>query len=45
MSTQERTIPKSQNVAVRRGLWVLGSIMAAGISIAAFSIASGLIVA
>ena len=44
MSTQSQTLRKSQNAAVRRGLWVLGSIMAAGISIAAFSIASALIV-
>ena len=45
MSTQEQSIPKKQNLAIRRGLWVLGYIMAAGIAISAFSIASGLLVA
>lgn len=34
-----------RNAAIRRGLWVVGFIVAAGIGIAGFSIASGLLFA
>lgn len=45
MSTSEQIIPDGQNSFIRRGLWVVGAILASGIGIAGFSIASGLLVA
>ena len=36
---------RGKNTAIRRGLWVVGLIVAAGIGIAGFSIASGLLLA
>ena len=44
MSTTEEMISDNQNELIRRVLWVLGAIMAVGIGIAGFSIASGLFV-
>ena len=48
MSTAPSTYPVEQSLtaqdsaAIRRGLWVVALIVAAGISIAGFSLASGL---
>jgi hypothetical protein len=36
---------RTKNTAIRRGLWVVGVIVATGIGIAGFSIASGLLLA
>ena len=45
MNEKSRMNSKPQNAAIRRGLWIVGMIVAAGIGIAGFSIASGLLVA
>ena len=45
MTNKHRTASKGHNVAVRRGLWIVGLIVAAGIGIAGFSLASSLLVA
>ena len=39
------TTSTGSNLAIRRGLWVVGLIVATGIGIAGFSIASSLLVA
>ncbi len=44
MNDKGRTTPNLQSAAIRRGLWLVGLIVAAGIGIAGFSIATGLLV-
>ena len=45
MTRNEGTSPKQENSIIRRSLWALGFIVAAGIGIAGFSIATSLLVA
>ena len=45
MRTTKERGPNSQNMLIRKGLWVVGVILASGIGIAGFSIAAGLLVA
>jgi hypothetical protein len=45
MNDKIRTTSTRSNLAIRRGLWVVGLIVAAGIGIAGFSIASSLLIA
>ena len=45
MGPHEPTPYQGSNPTIRRGLWALGFVVAAGIGIAGFSIATGLLVA
>jgi hypothetical protein len=44
MTFSEPTLAERRSATIRRGLWILGFILAAGIGIAGFSIAASLLI-